>query len=400
MPLTITLPAADGSLQRHTLRGPAAFTPAAPGTKLSRIAFSAAHVVADARAAVDPWLDCAIDWDATIAYRRRLWRMGLGVAEAMDTAQRGMGLDWPTSLELIRRSIDAARDVPGAFLASGCGTDHLAPEAARSVDDVIRAYEEQMAAIEALGGRLIVMASRALARVAQGPADYERVYDRVLRQAREPVILHWLGDMFDPALKGYWGSADTAQAMDTALAVIRAHAGKVDGIKISLLDKDQEIRMRRRLPPGVRMYTGDDFNYAELIAGDAHAEGAGEHPNQRHSDALLGIFDAIAPAASAALAALAAGDEARFHAILAPTVPLSRHIFRAPTRFYKTGVVFMAWINGHQDHFVMVGGQQSTRSLPHFAELFRLADAAGLIEQPELALHRVRTLLALHGVAD
>lgn len=396
MPLSITLPAADGSLQRYTLRGPAAFTPAAPGTKLNRIAFSAAHVVADARAAVDPWLDCAIDWDATIAYRRRLWRMGLGVAEAMDTAQRGMGLDWPTSLELIRRSIDAARDVPGAFLASGCGTDHLAPEAARNVDDVIRAYEEQMAAIEALGGRLIVMASRALARVAKGPADYERVYDRVLRQAREPVILHWLGDMFDPALKGYWGSADTAQAMDTALAVIRAHAGKVDGIKISLLDKDQEIRMRRRLPPGVRMYTGDDFNYAELIAGD----GTGEHANQRQSDALLGIFDAIAPAASAALAALAAGDATRFHAILAPTVPLSRHIFRAPTRFYKTGVVFMAWINGHQDHFVMVGGQQSTRSLPHFAELFRLADAAGLIEQPDLAVHRMRTLLALHGVAD
>ncbi|MCW5613324.1 MAG: dihydrodipicolinate synthase family protein [Rubrivivax sp.] len=394
MPHTITLPAADGTLQPYTLRGPGSFTPAAPGTKLNRIAFSAAHVVADARAAVDPWLDCAIDWDATIAYRRRLWSLGLGVAEAMDTAQRGMGLDWPTSLQLIRRSIDAARDLPGAFLASGCGTDHLAPEAARGIDDVIRAYEEQMAAIEALGGRLIVMASRALARVARSPADYERVYDRVLRQAREPVILHWLGDMFDPALKGYWGGATVAAAMDTALGVIHAHAGKVDGIKISLLDKDQEIRMRRRLPPGVRMYTGDDFNYAELIAGD----GSGEHPNQRHSDALLGIFDAIAPAASAALAALAAGDETRFHAILAPTVPLSRHVFRAPTRFYKTGVVFMAWINGHQDHFVMVGGQQSTRSLPHFAELFRLADAAGLIEQPDLAVQRMRTLLALHGV--
>ncbi|MBX3603143.1 MAG: dihydrodipicolinate synthase family protein [Rubrivivax sp.] len=394
MPHTITLPAADGTLQPYTLRGPGSFTPAAPGTRLNRIAFSAAHVVADARAAVDPWLDCAIDWDATIAYRRRLWSLGLGVAEAMDTAQRGMGLDWPTSLQLIRRSIDAARDLPGAFLASGCGTDHLAPEAARGIDDVIRAYEEQMAAIEALGGRLIVMASRALARVARSPADYERVYDRVLRQAREPVILHWLGDMFDPALKGYWGGATVAAAMDTALGVIHAHAGKVDGIKISLLDKDQEIRMRRRLPPGVRMYTGDDFNYAELIAGD----GSGEHPNQRHSDALLGIFDAIAPAASAALAALAAGDETRFHAILAPTVPLSRHVFRAPTRFYKTGVVYMAWINGHQDHFVMVGGQQSTRSLPHFAELFRLADAAGLIEQPDLAVQRMRTLLALHGV--
>jgi len=392
--MKITLPAADGTLQPYTLRGPAGFRPAAPGTKLSRIAYSAAHVVADARAAIDPWLQCAIDWDATIAYRQRLWRMGLGVAEAMDTAQRGMGLDWPTSLELITRSIDAAKDVPGAFLASGCGTDHLAPEDARSVDDVIRAYEAQMAAIERLGGKLIVMASRALARVAQSPADYERVYDRVLSQAKQPVVLHWLGDMFDPALTGYWGSADVGAAMDTALGIIEAHASKVDGIKISLLDKDKEIEMRRRLPAGVRMYTGDDFNYAELIAGD----GIGAAPTHQHSDALLGIFDAIAPAASAALAALAAGDEARFHAILAPTVPLSRHIFKAPTRFYKTGVVFMAWINGHQDHFVMVGGQQSTRSLPHFAELFRLADAAGLIEKPDLAVQRMKTLLALHGM--
>jgi hypothetical protein len=351
-------------------------------------------VVAKARAAIDPWLQCAIDWDATIAYRRRLWRLGLGVAEAMDTAQRGMGLDWPTSLELIGRSIDAAKDVPGALLASGCGTDHLAPEDARSVDDVIRAYEEQMAAIEKLGGRLIVMASRALARVARSPADYERVYDRVLSQAKQPVVLHWLGDMFDPALAGYWGSADVGAAMSTALGIIEAHASKVDGIKISLLDKVKEVEMRRRLPAGVRMYTGDDFNYAELIAGD----GVGAAPTHQHSDALLGIFDAIAPAASAALAALSAGDDARFHAILAPTVPLSRHIFKAPTRFYKTGVVFMAWINGHQDHFVMVGGQQSTRSLPHFAELFRLADAAGLIEQPELAIARMKTLLALHGL--
>ena len=394
MATTITLPRADGTLAAYTLKGPGAFTPAAPGTQLNRVAYSAAHVVADARAANDPWLDCAIDWDATIAYRHRLWSMGLGVAEAMDTAQRGMGLDWPTSLELIRRSIDASRDVPGAFLASGCGTDHLAPEAAKSVDDVIRAYEEQMAEIEKLGGKLIVMASRALARVAKGPADYERVYDRVLRQAKEPVVLHWLGDMFDPALKGYWGSLDVPAAMNTALGVIEANTAKVDGIKISLLDKDHEIAMRRRLPAGVRMYTGDDFNYAELIAGD----GVGAAPTHQHSDALLGIFDAIAPAASAALAALTAGDTARFHAILAPTVPLSRHIFKAPTRFYKTGVVFMAWLNGHQDHFVMVGGQQSTRSLPHFAELFRLADEAGLIEQPELAARRMKALLALHGV--
>jgi len=394
MSLTLRLPTVDGRLQAYALRTHAPLAVAAPGTRFNRIAYSAAHVVADPRAAIDPWLQCAVDWDATIAYRRRLWSLGLGVAEAMDTAQRGMGLDWPTSLALIRRSLEAARDVPGALIASGCGTDHLPVESTRRLDDVIHAYEEQMEAIEALGGRLILMASRALVRVARSPADYERVYDHLLRQARQPVILHWLGDMFDPALKGYWGSDDVARAMDTALAVIAANPGKVDGIKISLLDKDREIAMRRRLPAGVRMYTGDDFNYAELIAGD----GVGAAVSHGQSDALLGIFDAIAPAANAALAALAVGDTERFHAILAPTVPLSRHIFAAPTRFYKTGVVFMAWINGHQSHFTMVGGQQSARSILHFAELFRLADAAGLIEQPELAVRRMGQLLALHGI--
>ena len=391
--MELLLPTSAGALERYALRASSPIAPPA-GARFNRIAYSAAHVVADPRAAVDPWLQCAIKWDATIAYRRRLWSLGLGVAEAMDTAQRGMGLDWPTSLELIRRTLDAARDVPGALVASGCGTDHLAPDAVTSVDGVIRAYEEQMAAIERLGGRLIVMASRALARVARGPDDYARVYGRALSQARQPVILHWLGEMFDPALAGYWGGADVDAAMETALGVIASHASKVDGIKISLLDKHKEIAMRRRLPPGVRMYTGDDFDYAELIAGD----GVGDEPTHRHSDALLGIFDAIAPAASAALAALAAGDSQRFHDLLAPTVPLSRHIFRAPTRFYKTGVVLMAWLNGHQNHFVMVGGQQSARSLLHFAEAFRLADQAGLLEQPELAVRRMKTLLALHGV--
>jgi len=395
MSLTLTLPVAGGTLARYALRGS---TPARPpaGIKFNRIAYSAAHVVADPLAAVDPWLQCAVDWDATIGYRRHLWSLGLGVAEAMDTAQRGMGLDWPTSLELIRRSLDAAKDVPGALVASGCGTDHLDLDAVKGVDDVIRGYEDQMAAIEALGGKLIVMASRALARIAKSPADYERVYDRILRQAKQPVVLHWLGDMFDPALAGYWGTADVDRAMDTALGIIAAHPDKVDGIKISLLDKDKEIAMRRRLPPGVRMYTGDDFNYAELIAGDGH----GSEKTHGQSDALLGIFDAIAPAASAALGELAQGNVEKFHAILGPTVPLSRHIFAAPTRFYKTGVVFMAWLNGHQSHFTMVGGQQSTRSMQHFAELFRLADAANLLERPELAVRRMKTLLALHGVDD
>ncbi|MCR6477124.1 dihydrodipicolinate synthase family protein [Variovorax sp. ZS18.2.2] len=393
MALSLTLPTANGALAPYALRGTAPIKPDAD-VKFNRIAYSAAHVVADPLAAVDPWLQAAVDWDTTIAYRRHLFSLGLGVAEAMDTAQRGMGLDWPTSLELIRRSLDAAKDVPGALVASGCGTDHLNIDDVKSVDDVIRGYEEQMAAIEALGGKLIVMASRALARVAKSPADYERVYDRILSQAKHPVVLHWLGDMFDPALAGYWGTKNVDAAMDTAVGIIAAHPDKVDGIKISLLDKDKEIAMRRRLPKGVRMYTGDDFNYAELIAGD----GFGDEPTHGKSDALLGIFDAIAPAASAALGALAQGNTEKFHAILGPTVPLSRHIFAAPTRFYKTGVVFMAWLNGHQKHFTMVGGQQSTRSLPHFAELFRLADAANLLEQPELAVRRMKTLLALHGV--
>ncbi len=389
----LTLVNDQGQLAPYTLAGQV-LPPPAKGVGFNRIAYSAAHVVADPRAAIDPWLQCAIDWDATVAYRKRLWSLGLGVAEAMDTAQRGMGLDWPTSLELIRRSLDAARGHPGARIASGCGTDHLDIESVRSIDDVIRGYEEQMAAIEALGGRLILMASRALARVAKSPADYEKVYDRVLRQAREPVIIHWLGDMFDPALAGYWGSRDVNAAMDTAVGIIGAHASKVDGVKISLLDKDKEIAMRRRLPAGVRMYTGDDFNYAELIEGD----GAGTEDVHGKSDALLGIFDAIAPAASAALSALAQGNTQKFHDILGPTVPLSRHIFRAPTRFYKTGVVFMAWLNGHQSHFSMVGGQQSTRSLPHLCEIFRLADQANLLEQPDLATHRMQTLLTVHGV--
>jgi hypothetical protein len=385
--LSIRLPQADRSLETYKLSAPKSFPDKVSGP-MNRIAFSAAHVVADPLADADPWLQAAIDWDKTIAYRERLWDLGLGVAEAMDTAQRGMGLDWPTSLELIRRSVGAAKARGDALVFSGAGTDHLAPDAARSIDDVIRAYEEQFAAIEAVGGRIILMASRALARVARSADDYVKVYDRILSQAKEPVIIHWLGDMFDPALANYWGTGDLDAAMDTCVSIINSHAEKVDGVKISLLDKDKEIAMRRRLDKRVRMYTGDDFNYAELIAGDA----------QGHSHALLGIFDAIAPAASSALVSLAAGNLDAFHEALAPTVPLSRHIFRAPTRFYKTGVVFMAYLNGHQDHFTMVGGQESARSTLHLAELFRLADKAGLLRDPDLAVERMRFVLATHGV--
>jgi hypothetical protein len=385
--LSIRLPQADRSLETYKLSAPKSFPDKVSGP-MNRIAFSAAHVVADPLADADPWLQAAIDWDKTIAYRERLWDLGLGVAEAMDTAQRGMGLDWPTSLELIRRSVGAAKARGDALVFSGAGTDHLAPDAARSIDDVIRAYEEQFAAIEAVGGRIILMASRALARVARSADDYVKVYDRILSQAKEPVIIHWLGDMFDPALANYWGTGDLDAAMDTCVSIINSHAEKVDGVKISLLDKDKEIAMRRRLDKRVRMYTGDDFNYAELIAGD----------DQGYSHALLGIFDAIAPAASSALVSLAAGNLDAFHEALAPTVPLSRHIFRAPTRFYKTGVVFMAYLNGHQDHFTMVGGQESARSTLHLAELFRLADKAGLLRDPDLAVERMRFVLATHGV--
>jgi hypothetical protein len=383
---TINLPN-GGAVEAFTTSPPRDFAKATP--PFPRVALAAAHVVADPLAEQDPWLDVKIDWDRTIAFRKHLWSLGLGVAEAMDTAQRGMGLDWTGAQELIRRSLDAMKDHPGAVMASGAGTDHLTPGPDVTVDDVIRAYEEQCEAVEAMGGRIILMASRALAKAAKSPADYERVYGRILSQVKHPVVIHWLGEMFDPALEGYWGNHDHMAAMETALAVIHAHADKVDGVKISLLDDRKEIAMRRRLPRGVRMYTGDDFNYAELIAGDEHG----------HSDALLGIFDPIAPAVGGALAALSRNDLSTFHDILAPTVPLSRHIFKAPTRFYKTGVVFMAWLNGHQDHFVMVGGQQSTRSIQHFSELFRLADKAGLLRDPDMAVARMRSLLALHGVA-
>ena len=384
---TIQLPAPGRRLEAYHVREPRRFE--RPSKPFTRIAYAAAHVVGDPWSGRDPWLEAAVDWDATIAYRRHLWSWGLGVAEAMDTAQRGMGMDWESSLELIRRTLAAAKDVPGARVGCGAGTDHLPADPGLPLDRVIAAYEEQCAAVEKLGGRIVLMASRALAACAKSPDDYGRVYDRVLAQVREPVIIHWLGEMFDPALAGYWGSRDDARAMDVCLDVIARNAAKVDGIKVSLLDRDKEIAMRARLPRGVRMYTGDDFNFADLIEGDGRA----------HSDALLGIFDAIAPAASGALSALAANDRSAYHDILAPTVALSRHIFQAPTRFYKTGVVFLAWLNGHQGHFVMVGGQESARGTLHLAELFRLADAAGLLADPALACARMRQFLATRGMA-
>ncbi len=383
--MDIALPGEEGRSARYHLVG----QPARPvtGARFSRIAYAAAHVVADPLAMTDPWSRPVVDWERTMAFRHHLWRLGFRIAEAMDTSQRGMGFDWASAQELIRRSIAEARTVDGADLASGAGTDHLAPAAARTLDDVIRAYEEQFAFIEGLGGKAIMMASRALAAVAKGPEDYASVYDRILSQASGKVILHWLGDMFDPALKGYWGSSDFETALDTVVAIIERQAGKVEGIKISLLDAGKEVALRNRLPDGVVMFTGDDFNYPELIAGDG----------KKHSHALLGIFDAIAPVANAALAKLADGDRAGYDALMAPTVPLSRKIFEAPTEYYKAGIVFMAWLNGHQDHFTMIGGMQSARGIRHYADVFRLADQAGLLADPELAVTRMKSLCAIAG---
>lgn len=386
--MRVRLPRADGTFYEHELGGGVGFAPP-DGGFTSRVAYAAAHVVADPFADNTPGQRAAIDWDATLSYRRHLWRHGFGVAEAMDTAQRGMGLDWEGAKELIRRATAEAK-VVGGLIACGAGTDHLTPGPGVGLDDVIAAYEEQCEFVEAQGSRVILMASRALAACAEGPDDYARVYDRILSQVAEPVIIHWLGDMFDPALAGYWGSRDLDAASETCLAVLAANAAKVDGIKVSLLDERREVDLRRRLPAGVRMYTGDDFNYPALIAGDAHG----------HSDALLGIFDAIAPAAATALKALDAGDRERYDAVLGPTVALSRHIFKAPTYFYKTGIVFLAYLNGYQDHFRMVAGQESGRSLPHLAELLVLADAAGLIVDGELAASRMNDVMRVAGMVE
>ena len=343
--------------------------PAKPLT--SRIAYAAAHVVGEGD---------RIDWDATLAYRQHLWSYGLGVAEAMDTSQRGLGLAWEKACKLIAKSLAAAPR--GALIACGAGTDHIPDEQTVNLDEIQRAYEQQCEFIESRGGRVILMASRALARAAKSADDYVAVYARVLQQLQRPAILHWLGDRFDPKLAGYWGSSDIGIAMDTCLAVIRDHAAKIDGIKISLLDAHREIEMRRRLPAGVRMYTGDDFNYDTLIRGD------GAH----FSHALLGIFDAIAPAASAAIGALDAGCVEEFDRILAPTIPLSRTIFEHPTYFYKTGIVFLAWLNGHQDRFKMIGALESARGIEHLSKILVLAEQAGVLRDPELACARMRSL--------
>ncbi|MFY1702418.1 dihydrodipicolinate synthase family protein [Micromonospora sp. WMMA1923] len=375
----------DGS--RHRLRGGTAFArPAGPAT--SRVAYAAAHVVADPTAENTPGAPAVVDWDRTLAFRHHLWSYGLGVAEAMDTAQRGMGLDYPAIRELIRRSAAEARGVGGRIVA-GVATDQLPPGPA-SLDAITGAYREQLADTLADGARPVLMCSRHLAAAADGPEDYLRVYADLLTTTDQPVVLHWLGDMFDPALAGYWGSTDLDLATETVLQLIKDHADRVDGIKVSLLDADREVALRRRLPAGVRLYTGDDFNYPELIRGDEVG----------HSDALLGVFAAIAPAAAAALAALDRGDLTGYDEAFGPTLPLARHLFAAPTWHYKTGIVFLAWLAGHQDHFVMVGGQQAGRSPAHLARLLVLADQAGLLPDADRAAARARAYLTLAGVVQ
>lgn len=387
--LSLDLPV-DGELRRHTVGAPGQWTrPDRPIT--SRIAYAAAHVVPRPLADSSPGAPADLDWDTTMAYRHELWSYGLGVADAMDTAQRGMGLDWPATRELIRRSGREAAAV-GGRLACGAGTDQLVLDevasGARGLSAIADAYREQIAVVSDAGAEVIIMASRALAKVATSPADYLSVYGTLLSEVDKPVILHWLGDMFDPALRGYWGSSEIDSATATFRELIGEHADKVDGIKVSLLDAAHEIALRRALPAGVRLYTGDDFNYPELIIGD----------EQGHSDALLGIFAAIYPAASTALQRLDAGDTMAAHDILESTRALGRHIFTAPTSFYKTGVAFLAWLNGRQPGFTMVGGLSSGRSVQHLSQVFVLADRAGLLTDPELAVHRMRTFLAVNGV--
>lgn len=352
----------------------------------SRQIFAAAHVVPKLHADNTPGQPAVIDWDSTLAFRHHLWSWGLGVADAMDTAQRNMGLDAVATRELIRRSAAEAKSV-GARIVAGVNTDHVLDDVI-SLDAVVDAYVEQLEATQDQGAGAVLMASRHLARVANTAEDYERVYERVLARSNGPVILHWLGAAFDPSLANYFGSSDTATASATLLRIIEAGGQSIVGLKMSLLDAQAEIDLRGKLPTGVRMLTGDDFNYVDLIAGDG----------DNHSDALLGAFAAIGPLASAAIQALDAQDEKRYRELLEPTQQLSRHIFESPTWYYKTGIAFLAWLNGHQSAFVMVGGLQAARSLPHLSKIVELSNECGALEHPELALVRWSRMLAAFGI--
>ena len=380
---SIELPAVDGGWHTVELAEPRAW-PEHPDGFVSRRAFAAAHVAADPLGVNVPGAPAAVDWDSTLGFRRELFRYGFAVAEAMDTAQRNMGLDWPAAQELVRRSAAQAREL-GGRIASGAGTDHRSD--LRTLDQVVDAYAEQVSFVESTGSEVIVMASRQLAALATGADDYLRVYTRILEQVDRPVILHWLGEAFDPQLRGYWGSVEVDIATKTFLDLVHEHSARVDGVKVSLLSAEHETGVRAALPAGVRLYTGDDFHYPELIRGD------GTH----HSDALLGAFAAVAPAASTALAALDDGDLTTYDETMALTLPLSRHVFEAPTFHYKTGIAFLAWLNDHQRGFTMVGGLQSGRGILHLARLFELANGARLLRDPDVAAARMRDLMRVAG---
>ena len=346
----------------------------------SRRVYAAAHV-----ASVDGGE--LIDWEATLRFRDHLWAHGFAVAEAMDTAQRGMGLSWWQARELIASTAEraTARRAAGRFagLACGAGTDHLAADEAHSLSAIIDAYSTQLAFVQSAGAGVILMASRALAAAARGPKDYLEVYGTLLKQASQPVILHWLGEAFDPALRGYWGGGDFESAAATVLDLIDQAADKVDGIKLSVLDASKEVALRRRLPAGIRLYTGDDFGYADLIRGD----------DAGYSDALLGAFAAVTAPAAAALHALDAGDLGGYEAAIGPTVPLSRLLFEEPTYYYKAGVAFLAWLNGLQPHFSMLDGLERRRPASHLIRVFELAAAAGALTDPDLAVSRMTAFL-------
>ncbi|MFK7997371.1 MAG: dihydrodipicolinate synthase family protein [Granulosicoccus sp.] len=387
----LKLPIDDGTLENYTTAGEP-LLPRAPRVPLTRTAFAAAHVASDPLRERSPWdTRPAVDWDSTLAFRNALWDQGLGLAEAMDTAQRGMGVDWLTAKELIERTLLSAKAHSlRPRVACGAGTDHKSLGELGNSAAILAAYQEQAEAIEAAGGQLILMASQAFTVINATPDDYYKVYRRLIDEAAQPVILHWLGDMFDPKLADYWGSNELESANKFVLSLIQENPSKVDGIKISLLDQAHEESFRARLPEGVRLYTGDDFNYADLIAGDG----------EKYSHALLGIFAAIGPAASQALEALANGNKENYHALLGPTVLLSRELFKAPTRFYKAGIAFLAWLNGYQSHFIMPAGFQSSRDITYYANVYRLADASRLLLNPELAEYRMKILLALHGIEN
>lgn len=389
MTLSVTLPMSNGTLSTYEIQNKTPNIAKNTGV-FNRTVYAAAHIVADAKSDWHPSSNFPqIDWDATLQYRHHLWKNGFGIAEAMDTAQRGMGIEWQTAKQLIIRTLNEMKTVPGATAVFGAGTDHLAVDDCKNLDHIYDAYMEQISTICAYGGNPIIMASRALAKHAKSRDDYINMYQRLIDNTDGQVVLHWLGEVFDPQLRGYFGNTDINQAMDTVLEIIHNNARKIEGIKISLLEEKWEIKLRKSLPAGVKMYTGDDFNYDRMIAGD----------DTHYSHALLGIFDTIAPVAGAALTKLANNDTQGYFDIMSPTIPLSKKIFENPTPFYKAGVVFIAWLNGHQNHFVMAGGMQSMRSLPHYAELLQLADQCHVLSDPDLAITRMKKLLDMYGIS-